>query len=208
MNKVSVITESLVLLLGLFLFSYHPSISSHSRIWYDLDDCDKMEGLYEEDHLFRSDSSGASALYINSSDSAQAKEGVPVSDMGLFDAQEAILRLTEGGSHPGDGGRDLHPKAAISRQDFVILIVNALNLNTAERPEVATFKDVPDDHYAFSAIEGAVHAGLVKGIGNGRFGLGESLTRQDMAVLYQRALQGSTDKETLDGEATPGAGVT
>lgn len=144
----------------------------------------------------------ASALYINSSDSVQAKEGVPVSDMGLFDAQEAILRLTEGGSHPGDGGRDLHPKAAISRQDFVILIVNALNLNTAERPEVATFKDVPDDHYAFSAIEAAVHAGLVKGIGNGRFGLGESLTRQDMAVLYQRALQGSTDKETLDGEAT------
>lgn len=106
----------------------------------------------------------ASALYINSSDSVQAKEGVPVSDMGLFDAQEAILRLTEGGPHPGDGGRDLHPKVAISRQDFVILIVNALNLNTAELPEVATFKDVPNDHYAFSAIEAAVHAGLVKGI--------------------------------------------
>ncbi|PJN49058.1 hypothetical protein PAEVO_57670 [Paenibacillus sp. GM2FR] len=144
----------------------------------------------------------ASALYINSSDSVQAKEGVPVSDMGLFDAQEAILRLTEGGPHPGDGGRDLHPKVAISRQDFVILMVNALNLNTAELPEVATFKDVPNDHYAFSAIEAAVHAGLVKGIGNGRFGPGQLLTRQDMAVLYQRALQGTTDRETSDGEAT------
>lgn len=144
----------------------------------------------------------ASALYINSSDSVQANEGVPISDRGLFDAQEDIIRLTEGGPHPGDGGRDLHPKVAISRQDFVILIVNALNLNTAELPEVATFKDVPNDHYAFSAIEAAVHAGLVKGVGNGRFGPGQSLTRQDMAVLYQRALQGSTDKETSDGEAT------
>ncbi|MGE7825139.1 S-layer homology domain-containing protein [Paenibacillus sp. NPDC093718] len=142
----------------------------------------------------------ASALYINSFDSVQANEGVPVSEMGRFDTQEAILRLTEGGLHPGDGSGELHPKAAISRQDFVILIANALSLSTAELPEVATFKDVPNDHYAFSAIEAAVHAGLVKGKGNGRFGVGHSLTRQDMAVLYQRALQGSTDKETSDRE--------
>ncbi|GIP00029.1 hypothetical protein J14TS5_51140 [Paenibacillus lautus] len=144
----------------------------------------------------------ASALYINSSDNVQASAGVPVSDMMGSDAQEAILRLTEGGLHPGDGGRDIQPKAAINRQDFVILIVNALNLGTGELPGGATFKDVPNDHYAFSAIEAAVHAGLVKGVGNGRFGVGQPLTRQDMAVLYQRALQGVTDKETTDGEAT------
>lgn len=145
----------------------------------------------------------ASALYINSSDNVQASAGVPVSDMMGFDAQEAILRLTEGGLHPGDGGRDIQPKAAINRQDFVILIVNALNLGTGELPGAATFKDVPNDHYAFPAIEAAVHAGLVKGVGNGRFGIGQPLTRQDMAVLYQRALQGVTDKESTDGEATP-----
>lgn len=145
----------------------------------------------------------ASALYINSSDSVQADDvvPVPVSDRGRFDAQEATLRLTEEGLHPGDGSGDIHSNAAITRQDFVIMIVKALNLSTAERPEVATFKDVPNDHYAFSAIEGAVHAGLVKGVGNGRFGLGQSLTRQDMAVLYQRALQGITDNENSDGEA-------
>ncbi|MBU5349330.1 S-layer homology domain-containing protein [Paenibacillus lautus] len=143
----------------------------------------------------------ASALYINSSDSVQADDGVHVSDKGRFDAQEAILRLTEGELHLGDGSGDIHLKAAISRQDFVIWIANALNLSTAELPEVVTFKDVPNDHYAFSAIEAAVHAGLVKGIGNERFGVGQSLTRQDMAVLYQRALQGITNKESSDGEA-------
>ncbi|MGV2687095.1 S-layer protein, partial [Clostridium perfringens] len=111
----------------------------------------------------------ASALYINSSDNVQASAGVPISDMMGFNAQEAI-RLTEGELHPGDGGRDIQPKAAISRQDFVILIVNVLNLGTGELPGAATFKDVPTDHYAFSAIEAAVHAGLVKGVGNGRFG--------------------------------------
>lgn len=145
----------------------------------------------------------ASALYINSSDSVQADDGIPipVSDRGRFDSQEVIHRLTEGELQPADGRADLHSKVGISRQDFVIMIVNALNLSAAEPPEVATFKDVPNDHYAFSAIEGAVHAGLVKGVGNGRFGVGQSLTRQDMAVLYQRALQGITDNENSDEEA-------
>lgn len=53
---------------------------------------------------------------------------------------------------------------------------------------------MPKDHYAFTAIEAAVQEGLVKGVGSGRFGLGLPLTRQDMAMLYQRALQGISDK--------------
>lgn len=147
----------------------------------------------------------ASALYINSTDGVQAEVGIPVSDrvqaeMGVsvsgvkhFDAQEALTRLNKG-FLPLDGQGESSSTEAISRQDFVIFIVHTLNLNADSPPEVITFKDVPKDHFAFTAIEAAVQEGLVKGVGNGRFGLGLPLTRQDMAMLYQRALRGISDK--------------
>lgn len=146
----------------------------------------------------------ASALYINSTDGVQAEVRGPVTDrvqaeMGVsvsgvkhFDAQEALTRLNEG-FLPLDGQGESSSTEAISRQDFVIFIVQTLNLNADSPPEVITFKDVPKDHYAFTAIETAVQEGLVKGVGSGRFGLGLPLTRQDMAMLYQRALQGISD---------------
>lgn len=147
----------------------------------------------------------ASALYINSTDGVQAEVGVPVSDrvqaeMGVsvsdvkhFDAQEALTRLNNG-FLPLDGQGKSSSTEAISRQDFVIFIVHTLNLNADSPPEVITFKDVPKDHYAFTAIEAAVQEGLVEGVGHGRFGLGLPLTRQDMAMLYQRALRGISGK--------------
>ncbi|MEJ9218472.1 S-layer homology domain-containing protein [Paenibacillus glucanolyticus] len=137
----------------------------------------------------------ASALYINSSTSAQA--GVIFSDIDPSYAKDAILRLADSGLFQGDGYEEFNPNESVSRQDFVIMIVNALNLSTGNPPERATFKDVSNDHYAFSAIEAAVNKGLVMGVGNGRFGLGQPLTQQDMAVLCQRALQEITGKEIL-----------
>ncbi|MFH0071179.1 S-layer homology domain-containing protein, partial [Peribacillus sp. NPDC056705] len=44
-------------------------------------------------------------------------------------------------------------------------------------------------HYAFAAIETAVQAGLIQGVGQGRFGLEQPITRQDMAVVFYRALK-------------------
>lgn len=147
----------------------------------------------------------ASALYINSTDGVQAEVGVPVSDrvqaeMGVsvsdvkrFDAQEALTRLNNRFLLLDGQGKSSSTEA-ISRQDFVIFIVHTLNLNADSPPEVITFKDVPKGHYAFTAIEAAVQEGLVKGVGHGRFGLGLPLTRQDMAMLYQRTLRGISDK--------------
>lgn len=156
----------------------------------------------------------ASALYINSTDGVQAEVGGSVTDrvqaeMGVsvsgvkhFNAQEALTRLNKG-FLPLDGQGKSSSTEAISRQDFVIFIVHMLNLNADSPPEVITFKDVPKDHYAFTAIEAAVQEGLVKGVGNGRFGLGLPLTRQDMAMLYQRALRGISDKIGSGAEPSP-----
>lgn len=48
------------------------------------------------------------------------------------------------------------------------------------------FKDVPDDHWAIEDIEWAKEKGLVKGDGNGNFGLGKPITREEFVVVLHR----------------------
>lgn len=134
----------------------------------------------------------ASALYINSSTSVQA--GNLFSDIDQSHEQDAILQLADSGLLYSGENSEFDPNGNISRQDFVVMLVYAIKLNRSNSPVTATFKDVPNNHYAFSAIEAAVNEGLVMGVGNGRFGLGQPLTQQDMAVLYQRALLEITGK--------------
>ena len=103
-------------------------------------------------------------------------------------AKDAIKELQEAGIIQGDGNGQFNPTGKISRQDFAIILAKALNLDTTEAPATATFSDVPASHYSFQYVEAAVKAGLIQGIGSGAFGLGQNLTREQMAVFYVRAL--------------------
>lgn len=108
-------------------------------------------------------------------------------------AKDAINELVEAGILNGVGNGQFNPTGNISRQDFAIILAKSLNLDTDQYPATATFSDVPASHYSYSYIEAAVKAGLVNGIGDGKFGVGANLTRQDMAVLFVRALGVETD---------------
>lgn len=48
------------------------------------------------------------------------------------------------------------------------------------------FEDVPDGHIAESAIDWAADSGITVGVGNNRFGLGQTLTRYEMVTLLCR----------------------
>lgn len=103
-------------------------------------------------------------------------------------AKDAILELVNAGILNGTGNGAFNPTGKIERQDFAIILARALGLDSGQAPSSATFTDVPTDHYAFSAVEAAVQAGLINGYGNGLFGNGQNLSRQDMAVIFVRAL--------------------
>ncbi|MFT9846678.1 S-layer homology domain-containing protein [Aneurinibacillus sp. REN35] len=103
-------------------------------------------------------------------------------------AKEAILQLVNQGIVSGKGNGKFDPTGNISRQDFAIILANALKLDVSSTPATATFSDIPKDHYAFAAVEAAAKAGLIYGTGGGKFGSGENLSRQDMAVIFIRAL--------------------
>ncbi|GEN33872.1 N-acetylmuramoyl-L-alanine amidase [Aneurinibacillus danicus] len=50
------------------------------------------------------------------------------------------------------------------------------------------FKDVPDGHYAKGATERLAEKGIMNGIGNDLFGFGKPITREDAAVIVDRAI--------------------
>jgi len=103
-------------------------------------------------------------------------------------AKDAILELVDKGIINGKGNGTFDPTGKIYRQDFAIILAKALSLDVTSAPPSPTFSDIPATHYSYTFVEAAVKAGLIKGQGNGEFGLGENLSRQDMAVLFIRAL--------------------
>ena len=53
---------------------------------------------------------------------------------------------------------------------------------------VPDFEDVPEGHVAESAIDWAAENGITVGVGNNRFGIGQTLTRYQMVTFLCRAL--------------------
>ncbi|WP_157929345.1 S-layer homology domain-containing protein [Paenibacillus ihbetae] len=113
---------------------------------------------------------------------------ISLNDINQSYAKDAILELVEQGVIAGKGNGKFDPTGKIERQDFAIILAKALKLDVYSSPDKPTFKDVPEDHYAYAFVEAAVKAGLIKGVGNESLGLGQNLTRQDMAVFLIRAL--------------------
>ncbi|GAA0136336.1 hypothetical protein YSY43_31770 [Paenibacillus sp. YSY-4.3] len=103
-------------------------------------------------------------------------------------AQNAIQELAEKGIINGRGDGKFDPTGNIERQDFAIILAKALNLDMNNAPATATFSDVPTGHYSYAAVEAALQAGLIRGYGDQQFGNGANLSRQDMAVIFTRAL--------------------
>lgn len=108
-------------------------------------------------------------------------------------AKNAITELANKGIINGVGNGNFNPTGNIQRQDFAIILAKALNLDVTSAPATATFSDVPASSYAYQFVEAAAKAGLIKGMGEGKFGNGQNLTRQDMAVLFVRSIQSLTD---------------
>lgn len=61
----------------------------------------------------------------------------------------------------------------------------------AAKPQQASqaiFKDVPAGHWSYEAIQTLAEQGIMLGYGNGMFGFGHNVTREQVAALIYRAL--------------------
>jgi hypothetical protein len=70
----------------------------------------------------------------------------------------------------------------------MVLRLQALEKNAKAETEKSTFTDVPASHWANCYISYAEKTGLTKGIGNGKFGLGNKVTANEYITYVLRAL--------------------
>jgi len=100
-------------------------------------------------------------------------------------AYEAISTLSDKNIISGKSEERFSPNDNINREEFVKLVVCALNEDTASAKE-SGFSDVDKSAWYNSYVDRGYEIGIINGYENGKFGIGDNITRQDMAVMCYR----------------------
>lgn len=127
-------------------------------------------------------------IQIGEKEPEKEQENVPFKDLEDYDwAKEAILYLHGKGYINGVGENRFAPGDNITREQFVVVLLRALN----ERVEGINgeFSDVLPGSYYEGYVNKACEMGIVNGIGNGKFGVGKNVSRQDFVTMIYRALE-------------------
>jgi len=112
-------------------------------------------------------------------------------------AKHQIEVLASKGVINGTSETTFAPQAYITRADFMVLLVKALDLNAVVD---SNFDDVPADAYYYNQIGIAKKLGITTGVGDNKYNPKAQITRQDMMVLITRALM-VTGKINSEGTA-------
>ncbi|MNW35195.1 Endo-1,4-beta-xylanase A precursor [compost metagenome] len=101
-------------------------------------------------------------------------------------AENAILNLAAREIIDGMAPGQYQPDLAVTRAQFVKLLVESLNLRTGT--DETGFTDTLKGAWYYEAVAAAKEAGIIQGYEDGRFGVNEPISRQDIAVMVDRAL--------------------
>lgn len=97
-----------------------------------------------------------------------------------------VMKLYTHGVVQGDENGNFQPGKSVSREEFVKMLVLALDVPESETDIV--FADMEQGAWYRDYIQAAVAAGIVRGVSEQRFGVGETITREDMATMIYRAV--------------------
>lgn len=99
-------------------------------------------------------------------------------------AEEAITELFNRDIINGVSDFSFAPSATVTREQFAKMMCIAFAIEDgAEKP---VFSDVPESAWFYPYVTTMASQKLILGIGDGMFGSGQNITRQDMAVLMFR----------------------
>ena len=101
--------------------------------------------------------------------------------------KSAVDYLYSLGVVQGTGQRRYEPGASIRRGDFCVMLSRAFQFNVGS--SVQGFSDVAPSAYYAQAVNEMYALGVVNGVGGGRFEPSNTLSRQDAALMVQRALK-------------------
>ncbi len=101
-------------------------------------------------------------------------------------AYKYIYALSEANIINGIDEEHFMPENTVTREQFVKMICEALDIKMGENS--ITFSDVEPGAWYEPYVKIAASQGIIGGKGNGEFGIGENITREDMCVIALRAL--------------------
>ncbi|MGG3509318.1 endo-1,4-beta-xylanase [Paenibacillus lautus] len=114
-------------------------------------------------------------------------------------AIDAIETMASRGIIQGETETRFNPLNPITRAEFLVMLVRALELEGSGEGRAA-FGDVSSSAYYYEDVQIAAELGLVQGVGGNRFVPDTSMKRQDMMVMTQRALEAAGKK--LEGQGS------
>lgn len=117
-------------------------------------------------------------------------------------AKESIEGLYAKKIITGDDKGNFNPNNPVTRAEFVKMLVSAMNLEL--KTEGEGFLDVAKDKWYHSYILTAAAESIVNGIGDGKFGPENVISRQDVAVIIYNAAKklGIIEDSFANGEIT------
>lgn len=125
----------------------------------------------------------------HSQDNAQdvTEEVYPFEDTAECEwAEEAIGYLYSNGIVNGTSSTVFAPMDYVTREEFVKMAVLAFGISGGKEP--VSFADCQPYHWAFGYVSAAVGEGIINGQSETHFGIGEKISRQDMALILYRTL--------------------
>jgi len=164
--------------------------------------------------LYKESGPAAAAQYLNDYSNAQGEKVYGMAKELLTDLQAdavkyfndiggknwaitAINKLYEDKVVNGVSASKFAPDNKITRADFMVMLVKALDLKAEVN---GNFSDVNEGAYYYDAVGIAKALGIATGITADQFGPKDNLTRQDMVVLMNKALE--SKKLTLSKSAS------
>ena len=124
----------------------------------------------------------ASHEAVQSEDTKPAEQVVSFSDLSGYEwCRDAVNELAARGVIAGDGDGSFRPSNAITREEMLKMLLAAFEIYDGIAS--VEFLDVRVTDWFYPYVATAYKLGFIKGMGDGRFGAGEAITRQDMAVM-------------------------
>lgn len=102
-------------------------------------------------------------------------------------AKESIQKLYDNQVVAEDSSKRFRPEDSITREEFVKMLV--VSLDILDENAQCSFDDVSEADWFYPYIASAVSKGVVKGVSDTSFGVGQNVTRQDIAALVYRAAE-------------------
>lgn len=117
-------------------------------------------------------------------------------------ARESVEFLTKKGIVSGYGDGTFCPNAELKREEFVKIVISAFYPDTQGFKASSGFSDLKNDAWYSIYINIAVNNEIIKGISETEFGIGKSITREDMAVIICRVIgiEDVLDNDFSDGD--------